>query len=653
MSEKICIFAGTTEGRKLAELLRESAELTVCVATEYGEVMLEGIEGIAVRTGRLDEQEMEQMFREESFSRIIDATHPYADIVTGNIASAAEKAGIPVIRILRGGDKHITDAVYVASVAEAAEYLAEHDGKVLLTTGAKELAAYSGLDMTRVWARVLPSAASLEACLQAGVPTAHIIAAQGPFSREMNAAQLRMIGADYLVTKASGRNGGFDEKIEAAADAGAVAVIIGQPPQLRGMTLDEAVTELGKELSLPGRKVSIVGIGPGSHDLMTSAARTALEECDAVIGASSVAAMTGTRKPVFSEFLPSGILKVLDENPSLRSFAVVMRGDTGFFSGAKRLADQLSGFDVTVIPGVSSVSLLAARLGVSWDDAELISMHGRDQNIAVLTGRNRKMFVLCGGDNTPEAVCARLEKYGFGNVDAAVGENLSYPEEKVTKGKVSELAGMKFDSLSVLYLENDRASKRLKTGIPDSEFTRSDVPMTKSEIRAVSLSKLQPESDSVIWDVGSGSGSVSVECALAAYNGKVYAVEKEEDAAELTDRNAVLFGTDNIEVIRGTAPDALADLPAPTHVFVGGSGGGLEKIIAVCLSKNPDVRIVVNTVTLETQAEVLECAKKFGFSFFETVSLSVARSRKAGRYNMMLAQNPVCVFTMQGGKAGE
>ena len=142
MSEKICIFAGTTEGRKLAELLRESAELTVCVATEYGEVMLEGIEGIAVRTGRLDEQEMEQMFREESFSRIIDATHPYADIVTGNIASAAEKAGIPVIRILRGGDKHITDAVYVASVAEAAEYLAEHDGNVLLTTGAKELAAY-------------------------------------------------------------------------------------------------------------------------------------------------------------------------------------------------------------------------------------------------------------------------------------------------------------------------------------------------------------------------------------------------------------------------------------------------------------------------------------------------------------------------------
>ena len=650
MSEKICIFAGTTEGRKLAETLKDSAELTVCVATEYGEVMLEGIEGITVRTGRLDEQEMEQLFREGGFSRIIDATHPYADIVTQNIASAAEKAGVPVIRILRGGEKHIESAVYVSSAEEAAQYLSGHDGNILLTTGAKELACYSGLDMSRVWARVLPSASSLDACLQAGVPTAHIIAAQGPFSREMNTAQLRMIGADYMVTKASGRNGGFDEKIEAAEETGAVPVIIGQPPQVRGMTLDEAVTELGRELVLPRRKVYVVGIGPGSHDLLTAGARAALEECDAVIGAASVAEMTGTRKPVFREFLPAGIRRVLDENPSLRSCTVVMRGDTGFFSGAKKLAEQLSGYDVTVIPGISSVSLLAARLSASWDDAALISMHGRDQNIAVLAGRNKKMFVLCGGDNTPDAVCRRLSCYGFGELEAAVGEKLSYPEEKITRGKTSELAELQFDPLSVLYIENPDASQRVRTGIPDSEFTRSDVPMTKSEVRAVSISKLQLDSESVVWDVGSGSGSVSVECALAAYGGKVWAVEKEEDAAELTEKNAVLFGADNIEVVRGTAPEALKHLPAPTHVFIGGSGGGLEQIIAECLDKNPGVRIVVNTVTMETQTEVLECVRKFGFDIFEAVSVNISRSRKVGRYNMMNAQNPVFVFTMQKGR---
>ncbi len=650
MSERICIFAGTTEGRKLAGILKDAAELTVCVATEYGEVMLEGIEGIDVRTGRMDEEEMEEFFRSENFSRIIDATHPYADVVTRNIACAAEAAGIPVIRILRGTQKHVGEAVYVSCAADAAAYLAGRDGNVFITTGSKEISEYSGLDMSRVWARVLPSVSSLEACEKAGVPTPHIIAAQGPFSKEINIAQLRMIGADYMVTKASGRSGGFDEKIEAAAETGAVPIIIGEPPQVRGMTLDEAVSELEKDLMLSRRKVCVIGIGPGSRELLTSEARTALENCDAVIGAASVAETAGTGKPVYNEFLPSGIRKVLDENPSIRFAAAVMRGDTGFYSGAKRLKDALEGYDVTVMPGISSVSLFAARLAVSWDDAELASMHGRDQNIAVLAGRSRRMFLLCGGENTPQAICARLERYGYGGLDAAVGERLSYQDEKITRGKVSELAQGEFDTLSVLYLENPDAVRKLRTGIPDGEFTRADVPMTKSEIRAVSMSKLELDSRSVVWDVGSGTGSVSVECALAAYEGRVYAVEKEEDAAQLTEENALLFGADNIEVVRGTAPDVLEDLPAPTHVFIGGSGGGLEGIVSVCLEKNPDVRIVVNTVTLESQAEVLECAKKFGFSYFEAVSLAAARSRKAGRYNLMMAQNPVYIFTMQGGR---
>ena len=218
---------------------------------------------------------------------------------------------------------------------------------------------------------------------------------------------------------------------------------------------------------------------------------------------------------------------------------------------------------------------------------------------------------------------------------------------------MSELAEKKFDALSVLYIENPDASERVRTGIPDGEFVRSDVPMTKSEIRAVSMSKLAIESGSVVWDIGSGTGSVSVECALAAYKGKVYAVEKEEDAADLTEKNAVLFGADNITVVRGTAPEALGDLPAPTHVFIGGSGGGLEETVALCLRKNPDVRIVVNTVTMETQAEVMACAKRFGFRYFEAVSVSAARSRKAGRYHLMTAQNPVFVFTMQGGNPDE
>ena len=589
------------------------------------------------------------MFDEKKFDLVIDATHPYANVVTENISAAAERTGTPFMRILRENEEHINNAVYVSGVSEAAEYLKDKEGNIFITTGSKELSDYNDIDMSRVWARVLPTASSLEACGNAGVPQSHIIAAQGPFSYEMNLAQLRTIGADYMVTKASGRSGGFDEKISAALEAGAVPVIIGQPPQIRGISLDEAVSEIDRDLSLPEREVFIIGVGPGSHDLFTLRARTVIEECDAVIGASSVTETINTRKPVYNEYLPAAVRSVLDEHSAVRKAAVVMRGDTGFYSGTKKLLGELDGYSVEIIPGISSVSLFAARLGVSWEDAKMTSLHGREGNIAVTVAGNRKCFVLCGGSNTPEQICRRLCEYGFGDLDAAVGEKLSYSDEAVTRGTVSELSSGHFDPLSVLYVENPSARTQ-KVGIPDDDFIRSKVPMTKSEVRAVSVSKLQLNDDSVVWDVGAGTGSVSVECALAAYNGTVWAIEKESDAVDLIGQNSALFHTDNIRTVFGSAPEALEDLPAPTHVFIGGSGGNLREIIEVCLSKNPGVRIVINTVTLESQTEAFECASEFGFDVFEAVSVNVSRSRKLGRYNMMTAQNPVMVFTLQGGK---
>jgi precorrin-6Y C5,15-methyltransferase (decarboxylating) len=173
--------------------------------------------------------------------------------------------------------------------------------------------------------------------------------------------------------------------------------------------------------------------------------------------------------------------------------------------------------------------------------------------------------------------------------------------------------------------------------------------MTKSEVRAVSLSKLAPPEDALIWDVGAGTGSVSVECAFAAPKGTVWAIEKEADACLLIRQNAAKFRVGNLTVVEGTAPEALADLPAPTHVFIGGSSGNLSEIIALILEKNPAARIVLSAVTLETQAEAAECAKKFGFETYETVTVSVARSKKMGRYHMMTAQNPVTVVTLAGG----
>ncbi len=649
MSEKICLFAGTTEGRQLAGILHHCTDLTVCVATEYGEILLDGIDGINVHTGRMDADEMLCFFKEKRFDRILDATHPYAQVVTANIHQAANLANIPVMRILRETDCHIADAVYVPSVEAARDYLMEQEGNIFLTTGSKELSAYIGLDMSRVWARVLPTVSSLEACQTAGIASAHIIAAQGPFSEEINTAQMKAIGAKHMVTKSSGKNGGFEEKIRAAKAVGAIPVIIGQPPQVEGFTLDEAITELGKTLSVTKPKITIIGIGPGSEDLMTAEAKAALAECDAVIGAKSVAESLHTAKPVFHEFLPQKVRAVLDGHPSIRHAAVVMRGDVGFFSGTKKLLDVLNGCDVTLLPGISSIPAFAAKIKTSWDDAVLISLHGRRANLLHAVTCNRKVFALTGGENTVDAICEKLCEYGLGELPVTVGERLSYPDEKITKGCAAAFSEITFDSLAVLYIENEGAVRRHRHGIPDEEFIRGDVPMTKAEVRTISMAKLDLPADAVVYDIGAGTGSVSVECALAAYDGEVFAIEKEADAAELIWQNKGKFHVENLQIVEGTAPDALAELPAPTHAFIGGSSGNLREILTMLLGKNPDVRIVINSVTVETQTEAAECANYFGFTEYETVSVNIARSRKLGRYHMMTAQNPVSVITLQGG----
>ena len=238
MKSKVCLFAGTTEGRVIADLLKDAVDLTACVATEYGGELLDGVN---VHTGRMSADEMREFFESEGFELIIDATHPYAVEVTNNIKEASS---VPVMRILRESDETISDAVCVENAEAAKSFLETADGNVLLTTGSKELSVYKGLDLSRIWARVLPADSSLEACREAGFDDDHIIAAQGPFSYEENLEQLKKINAKYLVTKMSGKSGGFDEKIRAAKYAGAIPVIIGLPPQTEGLTLDEATAEL-------------------------------------------------------------------------------------------------------------------------------------------------------------------------------------------------------------------------------------------------------------------------------------------------------------------------------------------------------------------------------------------------------------------------
>lgn len=654
---KLCVFAGTTEGRELVEFLSgQNLSVTACVATEYGETLLSPRENLTISAQRLTGEEMETLFAREHFDMVIDATHPYASVVTENIAAACETAGVRYQRLLRAGCKAGENAVFVADIPAAVDYLCGTEGTILLTTGSKELAKYAGLPdfADRVYARVLPMEDSLRLCQSAGLKPAHILAMQGPFSAEMNVAMLKNVGAKYLVTKDSGTAGGFDEKITAAREAGVTLVVIGRPPQREGLTLAETIDVLCREFDLHRKpKVTIVGIGPGSRDAMTMEVHRAMEEADCLIGAKRMLeAALRPGQAVYDAVAPGKIAEYIQNHPEYSRFTVAMSGDVGFFSGTKKLLPMLSNCEVSVLPGLSSLTYLCARLGTSYEDVRPVSLHGREHDIVPDIRKYRRVFTLVGGENGMGLLCRRLADAGLSNVKVSVGENLSYPQEKITVGTAAQLAQLSFESLSVALIENDTADPVVTHGLPDDAFQRTEsVPMTKSEVRSVCLSKLALTEHAVCWDVGAGSGSVAIEMALKATGGEVYAIERKDAAVELLRENTRRFGLENLTVVPGLAPQSCRDLPAPTHVFIGGSAGNMRQILEEILGKNPNARIVATAVTLESIGELTQCMKDIPFASTEVISMSVARDRKAGSYHLMMGQNPIFIFTMQGGSS--
>ena len=655
----ICLFAGTTEGRRLGEALRgTSLRIYACVATEYGETTAPHGENIAVHAGRLDEAEMAALFKRENFSLIIDATHPFATVVTDNIAAAAGEAGIEYVRLLREGSGAADGAVYVNSIAQAAEYLKSTRGNILATTGSKELMPYTAIPdyKERLYARVLPMEASLAACAAAGIAPAHIIAMQGPFSTELNRALLQTTNAKYLVTKDSGASGGFPEKIAAARAEGVIPVVIGRPPE-QGMDFGALMEHLRARYGIMVRpRISIVGIGMGDPSLLTGEARTALDEADCIIGAKRMVEAVAGGRPSFIAIDNEKIIDFIRTHPEYGHIAVVMSGDTGFYSGTKRLLPLLAEYAPRVYAGISSLQYLCARLGISWEDAHILSLHGREGSAVSAVRTHEKVFALVGGAGGAKRVCESLCAAGLGHVRVAVGERLSYPGERITQGTAQALRCGSFDPLSVLLIHNDAAAlPHYAAGLPDEAFLRSagegpTVPMTKAEVRAVSIAKLQLRPDSVAYDIGSGTGSVSVEMAGICTHGHVYAIECRPESAALTERNKQHFGLENITVVEGAAPEACEPLPPPTHAFVGGTSGNLRQVLEMLIRKNPAVRIVINLIALESMAEAVNCISALGLEA-EVVQLTVAKAKKLGRYHLMNGQNPIMVITCHAPEA--
>lgn len=680
--KKILIFAGTTEGRRLSEYLAEAGIAhTICVATEYGEIVLKEHPLATVHRGRMNREQMQAYLKEGAFDVVVDATHPYAAAVTENIreavALAQKKESILTISYMRlkretESEDDGTEVSFFAENESCARALEKISGNILLTTGSKELNVYCQSESVkeRLYVRVLPGIESLKICMEQGIQGKQILALQGPFSEELNEAILRQYQIRCLVTKKSGRAGGYEEKLEAARKAGIPVFVVGQASEECGDSFETVCKKLeqlcGRSIFGQERyEIVLAGIGMGSRENLTREVWSAVEQADVIFGAKRVIENFQPhveKKPFYlaSQIIP--YLREVQKNglvSQYRRVVILFSGDSGFYSGCQAMYQALkkeieSGnvpAKMTVLPGISSVAYLAACVGESYQDAAIYSIHGKNEpNLAEKIRHHKKTFLLMSGVEDMRWIGKRLLEAGLAACRVIAGYQLSYPEQEILTLTPEACCELQQEGLYLCLIQNPcPEEQKLTHGRLDTDFIRDKVPMTKEEVREVSICKLRLREQAVVYDVGSGTGSIAVEMAELSDTIQVYAIEKKEEAAALIEQNRAKFGLDNLEVIRGSAPEALEELPVPTHAFIGGSSGNLREILQVLYQKNPQMRIVLNAISLETISELKEIKKEFPLQEEEIVQMQVSRARTVGSYHLMQAENPIwiCAFSFR------
>ncbi len=650
---RIAVFYGTSEGREILNFLADfSCDLTGFVATNYA-LDMDVASGIKIQVGRLEKAEMVEKFNAEKYDLVVDATHPYADVVTENLKDACETASVKYMRVSREiGTCDLQNVEYFENIESACEFLKEKSGNIFLTTGSKDLPTFSEkLGCERLFPRVLADVKSLEICEKAGIKAKQIFACEGPFSVEMNVAMLKSVNGKFMVTKQTGSSGGFFQKVESAKIAGATLCVCTPKEDNKNSESGEnfSVLQAKKHFAKmlkPNKKVeiAILGMGVGSETLVTEEAKSEIQKADAIFGSSRILQGITANGDKLETYKTSEIANVLKENPHYRKVVICATGDVGFHSVAKGVIAEFSNLcDVKCFAGIGSLAYFMAKIGASYQDCTLLSSHGKNSNIAVHVAKNKKVFTLLGdAKNMIETLCA----YNLANVEVFIGENLSYQNEKITHGKASELLGVEFSPLSVAYIQNDNASD--KTDICDSDFTRGKIPMTKQEVRRVCIAKLNLSSDSVVYDIGGGTGSVSCGCGKVASFGKCYSIECEKEGIELILANSKKLSLDNVVVVAGLAPQAFSDLEVPTHAFIGGSRGNMTEILSSLMEKNPNIKIVATAVTIETIAEIKSVANNLNLDC-EICEMQVSNAQKLGKYSLMKAENPIYIFTLERG----
>ena len=454
----VVVFAGTTEGYEICSFLaKNKVSVLACVATDYGSKSLKEDEYLKIHAGRLNGTEMEKLLKKLSPGLVLDATHPYAAEVTENIRAACQNTGFSYQRVLREAGAYQDKAVYVENTEAAVEFLEGTKGNILLTTGSKELGKFTALSDAgeRIYARVLSLPSVMETCKGYGFEGKHLIGMQGPFSMELNAAMLRQYDCKYLVTKDTGKAGGFQEKIDAALMCDVIPVIIGRPLQEEeGLSVAKCKHMLAEHFGLTLKPhVTLLGIGMGSEKTLTIQGKRAVQRADLIIGARRMA--DSIREPgqqVVYEYR-SDVIDIPGVDMSTGSLGQGVSAAVGMAISAKLFGDD---YRVYTLLGDGEI-----QEGQVWE-AAMLAAHRKLDNLVVIVDNNGLQIDGKIDDvNSPYPIDKKFEAFRFHviNVDGHDFDALkqAFDEARTVKGQPTAIIAKTIKGKGVSFME-DQAS---------------------------------------------------------------------------------------------------------------------------------------------------------------------------------------------------
>ena len=400
-------------------------------------------------------------------------------------------------------------------------------------------------------------------------------------------------------------------------------------------------------------KLYVIGTGPRCPG---EEAREIISSCDVVIASKRHMDRVRSNGLGVKSFVPiSPLPEALDfirENLKRKKIVVLASGDPLFFGIGRRLFEEFGKEDIEFIPALSSMQLAFAKIKEPWDDALFISLHGRDMKGAIEEVKRRdKVCILTDRENTPEKIAKTLLGTGL-DYEAFVCERLGEEGERITRGRMSEICKGEFSDPNLMILKKPSVKDPFPAvfGLSESEIIHSQGLITKDEVRAIVIHKLRLPPKGVLWDIGSGSGSVAMEAARLIPELKIYAIEKDKGQILNISENKKGFSAYNIEIVQGEAPEALSGLLRPDSIFIGGSGGRLEGIIeTVIRGLLPGGRVVLNVATIETLTSGIKLLEGNGFAV-EVLEVSIARTKRLGGKRHLQALNPIFIVVGEKGR---